>query len=391
MRTDTRDADARVGPRPGRRRPRPGRGRPARRRPRAAARCRRASSRPPRARAPSRSSRQLAVEARERAEPVGREDGEAQSHPPGLAARALVPAPQVPLELLRDRLARRLGQLGGVLRLLELVDVLGDLGVVGRELVHAVLPRRGVLGEVAERHRLARERLDAVQQRERGLRRRRVRHVVRHCGPERDGAQPAGGRLVLQHADDARRALVGVGLDVEHLAHVGVLAGRGDRDRAGVRHVREQRAERDDGRDVQALGDVQQLAAVPAPAHRRLDAVHEDDLAAGPRGGGDRDRGGRPGDLAAAVRPDADHRAVHLEVVVLLRVELVDLLRAPRLVQVLERLARGGPGVVPALEGGEQDGLLLRQAGGAVRLVGHRPSVGRPAVACRTGPGEWPA
>ena len=57
---------------------------------------------------------------------------------------------QVALELGRDRLAAGLGQLGGVLLLLERGDVLGDLGVLGGQLVDAALPGPGQLGQLAE-------------------------------------------------------------------------------------------------------------------------------------------------------------------------------------------------------------------------------------------------
>ena len=134
--------------------------------------------------------------------PAGTGAGAPEPSGPG----ALVAPPQVALELAGDRLAARLGQLGGVLGLLELVDVLGDLRVLGRELVDAVLPRDGVVGQLAQRDRLAEQLLDAGEQRERRLGRRRVRDVVRHGRPQRQRPQPAVRRLVLQHADDAGRA-----------------------------------------------------------------------------------------------------------------------------------------------------------------------------------------
>ena len=56
---------------------------------------------------------------------------------------------QVALELLGDGVAARLRQVGGVLGLLEALDVLGDLGVRGRQLVDAALPGAGVLVELA--------------------------------------------------------------------------------------------------------------------------------------------------------------------------------------------------------------------------------------------------
>ena len=66
----------------------------------------------------------------------------------------VVAAPlEVALELPRDRLTGRLGEVGGVARLLEGADVVGDVLVLLGELVDAALPGARVLGEVAERDR----------------------------------------------------------------------------------------------------------------------------------------------------------------------------------------------------------------------------------------------
>jgi hypothetical protein len=144
-----------------------------------------------------------------------------------------------------------------------------------------------------------------------------------------------------------------------------------------VRGVGEQRTEGDHGTHPEVRGDVQQLRAVAAPPHGRLDPVHEDDHPAGAGGGGDGDVGGGPGDLPLTVVTEGDRRPVHLEVVVLLGVQLVDLLGAPRLVQVHERLAGSRPRVVPSLEGGEQHGLALGGALVLVSLLRHPASLGR--------------
>ena len=67
-------------------------------------------------------------------------------------ARAVLSAPaQVALELARDRVSAGLGELRGVLGLLEGLDVLRDLLVGLRELVDAALPRTRGLGQVAVR------------------------------------------------------------------------------------------------------------------------------------------------------------------------------------------------------------------------------------------------
>src|SRR5688500_15734172 len=71
------------------------------------------------------------------------------SRPPGSAVA--VAALEVPLELARDGLTGRLGELGGVARLLQGPDVVGHVLVLLGELVDPALPRPGVLGQVAER------------------------------------------------------------------------------------------------------------------------------------------------------------------------------------------------------------------------------------------------
>ena len=107
-------------------------------------------------------------------EPRGRRPRRRAVWPDGaLSVSPSVPAPaQVALELLGDRVAARLGQVGGVLGLLEALDVLGDLGVGGRELVDAALPRVRVLVELAVRDRAVEQVLEPADQRERGLGRR---------------------------------------------------------------------------------------------------------------------------------------------------------------------------------------------------------------------------
>ena len=62
---------------------------------------------------------------------------------------ALAPT-QVALELSGNGVATGLWQLGGVLLLLQLRDVLGDFGVVGGQLVDAALPGARQLRQVAE-------------------------------------------------------------------------------------------------------------------------------------------------------------------------------------------------------------------------------------------------
>src|SRR5580704_10907929 len=93
-------------------------------------------------------------------------------------------APEVALELAGDRVAARLGQVHRVLGLFQGAHVVGDLGILLGELVHASLPGARLLGQVGQRQRYVQDVLDAAQQRQRGLRARRLRHVVRHLRPQ---------------------------------------------------------------------------------------------------------------------------------------------------------------------------------------------------------------
>ena len=81
-----------------------------------------------------------------------------------------------------------------------------DLVVLGGHLVDELLPLVGLLGQVGQRHLDVEHLLDPVQQRERRLRVRRLRHVVRDRRPERDRRDAGPHAGVLQDADDARSA-----------------------------------------------------------------------------------------------------------------------------------------------------------------------------------------
>src|SRR4051795_9289065 len=80
-----------------------------------------------------------------------------------------IPPLEVALELPGDRLAARLGQLGCVLALLEVADVLSDVLVLLGELRDAALPGTTVLGQVTQRDAGLEQVLDLTEQRERGL------------------------------------------------------------------------------------------------------------------------------------------------------------------------------------------------------------------------------
>ena len=135
--------------------------------------------------------------------------------PPGV-----VPPLEVALELPGDRLAAGLGQLGGVLALLEVADVLRDVLVLLGELGDAALPGAAVLGQVAQRDAGLEQVLDLAEQRQRGLGAGRLRQVVGDRGPERHGGyvEPRAG--VLEHADDPGRALVRRRLQLEPVLEV---------------------------------------------------------------------------------------------------------------------------------------------------------------------------
>src|SRR5206468_12945923 len=96
----------------------------------------------------------------------------------------------------------------------------------------------------------------------------------------------------------------------------------------------------------------------------------------GARRPGTEQPGRGPGDVPPAVLVDVGQGAVHLEVVVLLGVELGDRSRVPDLAQVADGSARGLARVVPALEGGDQDGVAQRRYG---RQLAHGSSLRRPA------------
>ena len=95
------------------------------------------------------------------------------------------------------------------------------------------------------------QRREPVDERLRGARRRRHRDVVRHRRPEARRREAGRAARVVEHADDPGRALVARGLQAELLDQVGVGRARGDRRRPRVRHVGEQRAERDDELDAE--------------------------------------------------------------------------------------------------------------------------------------------
>ena len=118
--------------------------------------------------------------------------------------------------------------------------------------------------------------------------------------------------------------------------------------------IGEERTEGHDHLDAEVTRDAEQLVGEGLPAHRGLDAVHEDHIARCERNPCHGDAGRRPRDRPDAIL-DGDLGAVDLEVVVVLGVHLGDLSRGPDLLEVQHRGAGGIAGVVPAFERAQHD------------------------------------
>ena len=179
---------------------------------------------------------------------------------------------------------------------------------------------------------------------------------------------------VVQHADDPGGALVARRLELEAGDHLGLVGRADDRGGPGVRHLGQQRAEGEAEAGAVALGDLGELGAVGAPAQLRLGADdHEHVLvAAGDRAGVD--LGGRPDDLAQTVVVESHLGSGGGEVVELLGVDVGHLVEVPAVDEVAGRGAGGVARVVPALEGGDDDGRLERGPGRPTD-VDHRSTV----------------
>jgi Sulfotransferase family len=270
---------------------------------------------------------------------------------PGVAAAA-----QVALELAGDRVTGRLGQVGRVLGLLERAHVLGHVRVLLGELVHAAFPGPGLLRQVPLRERHVEHVLDRAQQRQRDLRRRRLGDVVRRRRPQRDGRDAGLGAGVLQDPDDPGGALVVVRLGAHPAQQLRVRAADLDRNRAGVRRVGQQRPDQDEQFNPELGQPADKLVGEPAPAHVRLDAVHEHDVAgqAGGRTPGEGEPGGRPDQALGLPRHHVDHRPVDLEVVEVIGVDRGYGGGLPRDAEVVDHSAGRFGRVVPSLERGDR-------------------------------------
>src|SRR4051794_34290602 len=145
-----------------------------------------------------------------------------------------VPPLQVALELPGDGLATGLGELGGVLALLEVADVLRDVLVLLGQLGDPALPGAAVLGQVAEGDGGLEQVLDLAEQGQGGLRARRLGQVVGYGGPERHGGYVEPGAGVLEDPHDPGRALVGGRLQLEPVLEIELGGRPADLDRTGV-------------------------------------------------------------------------------------------------------------------------------------------------------------
>jgi len=155
----------------------------------------------------------------------------------------------------------------------------------------------------------------------------------------------------LQHSHDPGRALVIDRLDLQRGGQLLVGGGRRHRHRTGVRRIGEQRTEQHDELGTQLGEGVDQIGAESAPAHIRLDAVHQDQVAVQPGRMRHGQPGGRPGQAASAAVGDLKHRPGDLEIVVVLRIDLADRLSFPGSAEMGDRGTRRLTRVIPTLEG----------------------------------------
>jgi len=121
-----------------------------------------------------------------------------------------------------------------------------------------------------------------------------------------------------------------------------------------VRDVGEQRTERHNQLHAERLGEVDDQLREAAPAHRRLRAAEQHEVArrAWHPGGEDLDR--RPDDLALAILVMRHVRTRRLKIVEVLRIDAREARRPERAAEEGQRRGGGVAGVVPAGEGADQ-------------------------------------
>ncbi len=289
-----------------------------------------------------------------------------------VASQLTLAAAQIALELRRDRIAARLRQLRCVLHLLQRGDILGDLGVLGRQLVYATLPRAGQLGQLTKIEGGVEHPLQLGQQRKRCLRARRMRDVVRDCRPECEDLHSSSRQGLAQNADDAGRTLIRRWRQAKLFHQLAVGGRHRYRDRAGVRSVGKQRAQQVDPRDVGRAERRRDHGAELAPPQIGLQAFHQDQVTAVGQLSDLQFRGG-PADLALIVLGECHLRSVDLKVVEVVWVERVHRLGLVGLGEMLDGTGCRVPCVVPATEGHHNHRVdqIAKIAGGRAGGVGH--------------------
>ena len=164
-------------------------------------------------------------------------------------------------------------EVGLVEHRLEARHVRREVVVVGDERGDPRVVLGRLVGEHRDRRRRAHHRTRPLDERHRRLRRRQLRRVAGHRRPQRRGRDVGLRERRLQHADDAGRTLVARALELEALDQ-GVVGGGADQvHRPAVRHVGEQRTERDGHRCPEVPGEPGDLlgrtSATAAPARAR--------------------------------------------------------------------------------------------------------------------------
>ena len=169
------------------------------------------------------------------------------------------------------------------------------------------------------------------------------------------------GERRLQHSDDPRRALVTRALELVAF-HQGVVGGGADQvHRPAVRHVGEQRAERDGHRCPEVRGEPGDLLAEGSPAERRLGPEDEDHVGTWQRRRPHPD--GRPHDLALALRGQSHMRPHGREIGVRIGIDLGEGGRRARLDEGAQRRRCSIARVVPPREGGHHHRVRERRFG----------------------------
>ena len=186
---------------------------------------------------------------------------------------------EVALELAGDRVAARLGQVGGVLLLLERAHVLGDLGVLGGQLVDAALPGPGLLGQLAERRSARRagpRAAAAAPASPSGT------AAARRSAAPRPRATPPGCRAGADASWSTPTMPVGPSYATARGRSARRAPGRpraGDRHRPGVRDVGQQRAEDHDRRRHRVVATSRAARCRRCASACRLDAADQHDVA----------------------------------------------------------------------------------------------------------------